>query len=94
MWGFCLYIAESQFVGLIYLVHASLPTFYNDQLHVLLPVRLARISTEDNMLTTLIQKGKKPMLIMYIGSAAINGCSLPIYSQMVGALQFVNALEV
>ena len=34
------------------------------------------------------------MIIMYVGSAAINGCSLPIYSQMVGALQFVNALEV
>ena len=34
------------------------------------------------------------MITMYLGSAAINGCSLPIYSQMVGALQFVNALEV
>ena len=28
------------------------------------------------------------MIIMYVGSAAINGCSLPIDSQMVGALQF------
>ena len=57
--GFYLYFTETQFMGLIYLVPASLPNFHHDQLHDLLPFRLARISTEDNMLTTLIQKRRK-----------------------------------